>query len=472
MNGRFRTRYALAAIFVLTLGTRFAFYASNPLPHTGPWVDGAMAHNIVDDGHWFQVNANAGPDFAFNAPLRNTSARAYAPDEADLKYADAHPRWEPFIWEPVGEAALLAGLWETLGSQSYSSDVLMKIVLDACAALLIYRIAMLLFKRRRAALAAALLYALYPPVAEVVVNPNRDFWSMDVTIAVLAVYLEAVNSTQPARWLAACGLVTGIGLYFDPNALFLPGALALATVTVTGWRSALQRAFLMTAIALLLSVPWMIRNYNDFHKFIPFHAGVGAALWQGLADLPNNYGPLRSDYLTDQLVHHALPAVRWESPVYDSYLDSRARSLIEEHPLFYLRVVAHRIWISTLGELDLEWARGKTTTPFAYARGPLAFVVEHPFQLAQVMLMPLVFLCAMLSLGFTWARYKRAHLLLVATDAVIALPYLIINTEGRYTMPLAISYAIWIALGADLLVERLGWKPRLDPHFHTAASSN
>ncbi len=149
----------------------------------------------------------------------------------------------PFVFEPVGESVLLAGIWEVTGSQTYLPDVLMKIVLDAFAALLVYRIVMRLFKRRRAALIAGLLYALYPPIAEVVVSPDRDFWSIDFTIVILAVYLEAINSTHPTRWLVACGTLTGIGAYFDTGVLILPCAMALAGIVVVGWRTTLYRAF-------------------------------------------------------------------------------------------------------------------------------------------------------------------------------------------------------------------------------------
>jgi 4-amino-4-deoxy-L-arabinose transferase-like glycosyltransferase len=470
MSSNFRTRAALALIFMLTLGARLAYDASNPFPRTGPWVNGALAHNIVSDGHWFQFNANAGPHFAFNAPLKNMNYRVVAPDEVNLRYADTHPRWVPFIWEPVGEVVLLAGLWDVIGSQSYLPDVLMKVILDACAALLVYRIVILLFRRQRAALGAALLYALYPPIAEVVVNPNRDFWSIDLTIAILAIYLEMINSKRPLRWLMACGILTGICAYFDPALIILPGALAFAGVAITGWRTALRRACIITAIAVLMSVPWVIRNYNDFHKFIPFHTGVGTVLWQGLGEISNPYGPVRSDYTTYLMVHRNRPGIRWLSPTYDSYLGSLALALIERHPLFYLRTVAHRIWISTLAELDQEWTRRGTTTPFAYPRGPIAFVLEHPFQLLELMLMPLVFLLAMLSLGFTWSRYKREQLLLVALAVTIALPYLILAADPRYTMPMTISYLIWIGLGSDLLLERLSqW--RADRRDRTARAA-
>jgi 4-amino-4-deoxy-L-arabinose transferase-like glycosyltransferase len=455
MSSAARTRGVLALIFLLTLATRFAYYAPDPIPTTGPWVNGAMAHNIVSDGRWFQVNANAGPNFSFIA-LTPHVGHLVAPDEANLVYADAHPRWEPFIWEPVGEAALLAGVWEIVGTQSYAADVVMKIVLDAFAALLVYRIAMRLFKRQRAALAAGLLYALYLPIAAIVINPSRDFWSLFFTIAVLAVYLETINSRRPTRWLVALGLVTGVGLYFDPGALLLPGALALTSIGATGWRTALCRALVPTAIAALLTIPWTIRNYNDFHTFVPIRTGLGTALWQGLAELPNPYGPTRTDYATYELARGVRPPIRWQTPASDAYLESRALAVIEHHPLFYLKTVAHRVWITTLGEVDLEWASRRTTTPFAYARGPIAYAIERPSQFLQVMLVPLVFLLAMVSLGCTWLRYKSAHLPLIAMALAVGVPYILVNAEPRYTMPMSIAYLIWIGLGADLLLARIG----------------
>jgi 4-amino-4-deoxy-L-arabinose transferase-like glycosyltransferase len=457
MTSIFRTRAVLALIVVLTLGTRLAYYASNPRPQAGPWLSGAIAHNIVSDGHWFQFNANAGPRFAFDAlpkeDLRGND-RPVAPSEVDLKYADAHPRWVPFVAEPVGEAVLLAGLWKAIGSQDYLPDILMRIALDVLAALLVYRIAMLLFRRRRAALTAGVLYALYPPIAQLVVSPVRDFWSIDFTIFVLAAYLEAINSKRPGRWLLACGVLTGIGAYFDSGILILPGALALASVPVAGWRTTLRRALVPTAIAVLLLVPWTIRNYDDYHTFVPIRIGLGTNLWSSLIQI-SHFGTSTNEIASYQLLRRTRPDLHWLTPAYDSYLRQRAFEAIERHPLFYLKILARNVWRSTLGALDAEWMRGGTKTPFAYPRGPIAYAIEKPFQLLQVMLMPLVFLLAMLSLGFTWARHKPAHLILIAATLANALPYIVIHVEPRYMLPLAISYLIWIGLGSDLLLERL-----------------
>jgi 4-amino-4-deoxy-L-arabinose transferase-like glycosyltransferase len=450
----FSTRVALALIFLLTLGTRLAFFASDPVPHTGPWVYGAMAHNIIYDGHWFQVNHN-GPStyFTFTKPLRKNGP-VLTPEDVDLKSYDAHPIWSPWVSEPVGETLLVTAVWEITGIQRWQPVALARILLDAFAALLIYRIAMRLFKRRRAALLAAAMYAAYPPIAELVINPNTDVWSVEFAIAILALWLEAINSPRPWRWFVACGLVTGFGAYFHPGVLLLPGAFALAGIAAAGWRTSVRRALVPTAIAVLMIVPWTIRNYNDFHTFIPIRGGTGETLWYGLhGEIHNPYTKVYADY-TYELVHSLRPDLVWLSPEYDAFQRQLALELISRHPLFYLKLIAHRVWMSTIVATDVEWMHHGTKTPSAYPRGPVAYVIEHPFWLVQVVLMPLVFLFAMLSMIFTWRRYRNEHLLLIATALTIMVPYFILHFEPRFMVPAAIAYLLWIGLGADLLIER------------------
>ncbi len=215
----------------------------------------------------------------------------------------------------------------------------------------------------------------------------------------------------------------------------------------------------MTAVAALLLVPWVIRNYNDFHRFIPTRTGSGETLWDGLGEYHNSYAPPISDYWTYQEVHRLHPNLVYLSPAYDSYLGGRATAVIKHHPLFYLETIGHRVWEASFGALSAEWMRAGTKTPFTYKGGPLAYALERPLDLLQVVLLPLVFLLAMLSLGFTWSGRRRAHALLIATVGAVLLPYMLLHFEPRYAMPAAFVYLIWIGLGADLLIERLNlWR--------------
>src|SRR4029077_1897500 len=329
---------------------------------------------------------------------------------------------------------------------------------DALAVLLVYRIAMLLFRRARAAIVAAALYALYLPIAWETIVVNNDFWAIDFTLAIVASYLEALNSTSHRRrWLLACGLLTGLGAYFHPTVLLVPLVIALARVAWVGWRVALRWGLLVTAIAAVLLVPWTFRNYEDFHAFIPTRSSFWENMWYGLAARQNSFGA--TEDVRGELRGEGgrlSPDLRFESPAWDAFVKPRVVKALEDHPLYYLELLARRTAQATALAYDPEWMRGVVVSPVGYRGGPLAFIVQHPLDLLEHAFQPAVFLLAMLVLIRTWGRWKREHAILIAVALSALIPYIVIHVDGRYILPAAFAYCIWVGLGADLLAEWVG----------------
>lgn len=447
-----RTRLALLAIFMLALGVRAAYIASDLHPNYRPWLYGGMAHDIVHDGHWFQINRSA-VDFGFT--LNSTGPMIEPPDDPQLRYADAHPQWENEIGEPVGEPVVLAALWEITGSERFLPDQILKLLLDSLVVLLVYRIAMRLFKRPRAALLAAGLYAIYPPLAWQVSSPTPDGWAVDFTIAIAAIYLEAIHSSHRWRWLTLCGATAGIGSFFRPAVLILPAVLALATIPMTGWREALRRGLTISAVAFVVLIPWTIRNYEDFHGFYPVRSGGGQVLWEGLGELPNSFGAHLSDEGTYHQVERVYPHIHYDSPAFDAILQRWGERAIKQHPFFYIELVARRVLLATVWSRGLSWMHGGTLSPATYGHGIVSYILHRPFDLLQMAISPITFLLAMLSLALTWRRWRREHLVLIAIVLFVIIPYLPFYLEFRYMLPSLFAYLLWIGLGADLLLERV-----------------
>ena len=90
-------------------------------------------------------------------------------------------------------------------------------------------------------------------------------------------YLEVKRS-----WIdiIAAGLCMGALILFRAEA----PALALIYACILGWRGG-RRAWAPAAVFILLSAgcaaPWTIRNYREFHQFIPVCASGGVNLWIG-----------------------------------------------------------------------------------------------------------------------------------------------------------------------------------------------
>ncbi len=461
------TRRILFAVFLLALGVRVAYVLtseSNALGESSRNAD--IAHNIVDGGRWFYLNE---PAMIRMSQLVALHHRLIEPEDVDLTALNRGVKLFPDVAEPVGTAAVLAGVWALVGGERYLPMQLLQAIVDALAALLVYRIAMLLFRRPRAALIAAVAYAVYLPIAWEAIVVNDDFWAVDFTLVIVASYLEALNSAaHRRRWLLACGLCTGLGAYFHPTVLIIPVAIALVNIAQAGWRAALGWGLSVSAIAALLLVPWTIRNYEDFHRFIPTRSAFWENVWNGLGETHNDFGAtedLRGEMRAETARER--PELRFESPAWDSFIKARVVKALEAHPLYYLELLARRTALATVVSYAPEWMRRGSVLPFSDRDGPLAFIAERPLDLLEYAFQPGVFLLAMLALIKTWRRWRREHAILIAVVLSALVPYILIHLESRYILPADFAYCIWIGLGVDLLclrIQEIRSRPALYSH--------
>ncbi|HXN37058.1 MAG TPA: glycosyltransferase family 39 protein [Solirubrobacteraceae bacterium] len=452
------TKPILLLVVLVGLGLRLTYIATTGESSFTQTRDGEIAHNIVAHGRWFVYDEKA--RFYLDAATGRLH-RNLQPSEIDYAQLDRGAVFHPESGESIGSATLLAGLWQITGGESYLPLQVLQAIVDALAALLVYHIAMCLFNVRRAAIVAAALYALYPPIAWLTIVPYNDIWAVDFTIAIVATYLQALQSVHRWRWLAVCGLVAGIGSYFRPNVLLIVPVLALATIAMTGWREALRKGACVTVIGALFLIPWTVRNYDDFHAFIPGTSSLWENMWNGLGELPNDVGASRGTHGVYEEVKAVAPQLRPESPAWDDYLKPWVVHAIEHQPLFYLESVAHRAAVATLWNHDTTWMHAGVAPLRGYEGGILAFVVNRPLDLLQYGLQPLVFVFAALALALTWRRWRREHLILVAAALSVLVPYVVVSMEARYVLPAEFVYLIWIGLGADLFLKRLRTRVRL-----------
>src|ERR1700683_2595423 len=411
-----RRLLALAAIVILALGIRVAYvvttgHASTMLPD-----EGDVAHNIVADGRWFDRNARAENSLGL---LNKRRDQLIDPASVNLSAVDRNGVWYPAIDHPVGTGVVIAALRALTGSERYVQIEILQAVLDALAALLVYWIAMQLFARPRAALLAALAYALFPPLAWDAADPYDDIWAVDFTLVIVALYLLVSRSGHRWRGLIACGLVAGIGAYFRPQVLLIVPVLAIATVGRTGWREALRRGLTPTLVATLLIVPWTVRNYVDFHTFIPIRSGLWETMVGGLSELPTK---LVNEAEAGILRAH--PHVVHETPEWDADLKPYFVRAVEQHPLFYLEVVAYRAALATVLAHETQWMHRGAGALLDYKGGLLGLIANRPLELLEYALPPAVFVFAMLGLGLTWRRWEAQNRILVAVGLCVLLPYI------------------------------------------------
>jgi len=419
---------ALLVLVAVALALRLAVLVAAPHPYDNAGLasdHGEMARNIADNDRWFVVNPAA---LELVSRSQRQEQRLVDPSELDYAAADRRGRYMPEILQPVGAGAVLGAIWAVSGDEEYLYVQLLQVAIDAAMVLLVFWIALTLYGRPRTALTAATLYALFVPIALITKIPHLDIWAVDLTIAITALALKAWRAPRPVPWLAATGVATGIGLYFRPGLALLPLAFAVAALPWIRWPRAIAAAAVPLVAAALLTVPWVIRNYDEFDRFIPTRIGIGQNLWEGLGEVQNDFGAVLDDQATARQVAKEDPSLEYGTPEYDDHLRDKAEDAIRDHPGHFAKVVARRAFVTTVG--------------------------LHNLSLPVGLLEPLLFVLAVGIAAATWRRYPRQHTFLAAVPLATALPYLVLHVEPRYMLPASFVYLIWLALGVDLAIER------------------
>jgi 4-amino-4-deoxy-L-arabinose transferase-like glycosyltransferase len=385
----------LAVIVLVGLVLRAVSYTEDSRPKAGAGlaaVQGEMARNIVDHGRWFVVNQNA---LDFVSHQQNEQGKLIDPSEVDYSRLDQGASFEPQIQQMPGLAPVLAGLWWVTGRETYSSIQWLQILLDSGMIVVVYWIALTLTASKRVSIFAALFYAISPGAIVVAKRPMIDTWAGFFVIACLAVFLWARKRPERTLRLIPLGILTGLGLYFRPFIIILPVALALVATPQGGWRKRFVWVALPTVLALIVFSPWTIRNFYEFHRFIPARTGLGQAVYDGLG---------ANDESARALVHSHHPDVKYGSPAYDDFLLRQTGQSILDHPGHFLGLVVRR------------------------AR----------------------FLLPCLLVLVIWRRWRRQGLILVAVATATIAPYLLIGSEPRFYLPAGFTYLILISMACEI----------------------
>jgi hypothetical protein len=222
----------------------------------------------------------------------------------------------------------------------------------------------------RAGVAAAWLAAIYPPLISMPSYVLSETLYSTVALASALVLQDAASSPMRARTAvartAAAGALSGIGALIRPAMLvFLPLA-ALWLLAKRGYRDAL----VLAGVALLVIVPWTVRNARVYDRFVLIASEGGVTFWTGNHPLAIGEGDLAANLpikLAELEFRHAHPGLTPEAlePLY--YRD--ALSYIRAHPFWWMSLLARKAFylavpIGPSYALHSMRFRAATTAPY------------------------------------------------------------------------------------------------------------
>jgi len=260
---------------------------------------------------------------------------------------------EPTAWIPPFYPFFLAFFFKYFGPYKYLAVQLVQGLVLACLVYPAYGLGNL-FHNRKTGLLAAIFVTIYPPFiyyTRVIIYDG--FFTFGVTTSLYALVLLSRSPSYPKA--AFAGVLLGLSNLISP--VLQPFSL-LAVFWVyqvlKGTRKRWTYPLIVFAVCLTTVMPWVVRNYIVFHRFVPIRTSFGYNLWlgnrpgfPGAIDPTRSYKGIKFRRITEeerQLLQEMDDATR------DHYLSRVAVRYILNDPLAFLKRTLYRVyaywWIS------------------------------------------------------------------------------------------------------------------------------
>ncbi len=232
---------------------------------------------ITNHGGWATPpvpgsDSNEYDSYAWNL----AQGHGYSGISPDVKKPDGQLLEHPTAYRSPGTSVLWAGLYWFFGHR-YGVVRFFHCVLDTLTILLIFQIGRKCFSNTVALLAAA-IYAAWPTAllysSQLVSEPLFTF----LFCCFILISLQFAERASWPRSIAA-GVLLGLAMLTRGNAVLM--VVLLIPWSIWQFRRTprlVVRSLAISLVALVMLVPWTIRNYEIFHSFIPFQTGGGDVL--------------------------------------------------------------------------------------------------------------------------------------------------------------------------------------------------
>ena len=266
----------------------------------------------------------------------------------------------PTAWVPPLYPLLLAAVFKLFGVYSaLSAWVVLTInsIFSAAIALFVYEISARCYNRR-VAVWSGWLWALYPAALQYAVH---WVWEMSLTamlfswILVLALRMRSIGETSQdanaqttVRWLLFGALWGLIALSNATLLLFLPVCGIWILLSSRSFVPTVAHITVASVVFLALLTPWVWRNWNAFHVFIPIRGNLGAEMYAGSGSGSNGFAFIATLPLVERdpetMRYRALGEVE-----YVKEQGQKAKAYLATHREHYLRISLKRFyffWVS------------------------------------------------------------------------------------------------------------------------------
>jgi len=330
---------------------------------------------------------------------------------------------------------ILASIFKIFGIYSKASAIVILSLNSLFSALTCLPIVLICRKllSGRTAMIAGWMWALWPNG----IYFSADWmWPTCLTTLLLAslflilLHLKTANDKWAwVKWAwVGFGLLSGFAALNDPNVLSVLPLLAFWVCPVR--RRCGQRWFSLAATAFLVVVmPWLIRDYRTFHRFIPFRDGLGLELYVGNNGYSRHWANGKVRPSNDPA---ELNEFKQGEMAYMAHKRAQALDFIKAHPRWYAVMILRRVIYLWTGFWSLE----------------RTYLLEEPMDPENISLSVAALTLALIGMRRLWRQDPPLIVPFLLLMAFFPLTYYFTHPEVYYMRPLDPFIVVLAAYGA------------------------
>ena len=415
---------SLLLIVLVALGTRFAF-ALYEVRQFSPRVLSLVPFQ-TETGH---VAYSIATGKGFSSPFQRDTG--------------------PTAWLAPVYPYLLAGIFKLCGIytlRAFWAALILNILFSAGACVPIYYAG-----RRVAGLGVASgtawMWALFP---NAVIIPFEWIWDTSLSALLVAALLWATlvlaESRRTRDW-CLYGLLWGFAMLTNP-AIGLPFPVLVIWAAYHSRepehkRKWLARPLLAAAIAVLCCVPWTVRNYVQFHKFIPIRSNFSFELYIGNNENYDEANRFRPGAVTQD--REILRYLRMGETAFMEEENRKAVEFIRSHPHIELWLISQRF-------VDFWTGTATPLTTFRQANSWWLRLILLSNDAAPIF--------ALVGIVIVFVKKNQLAIPVAAFPVVFPLLYYVTHTSLRYRHPIDPVVLLLVAIGVRGLKDWLTPKGR------------
>ena len=361
----------------------------------------------------------------------------------------------PETLHPPGTSILAAAVMIVTGVDGWKSLQILGIIFDLMGIVLIWYLSALLCPSVKwLPFISSLIYAIYPPLLSVVAAARDIAFMAPLTMLALYNYVRYYQSRK-VRYFLLSALVTGVASYFRPDALLFTAFLSLIHVAEILNKPSLikvskffLRPLVAIGVALLLLLPWAIRNHEVVNRWVFTSTGSGCTLVTGLGAFHNPWGFGRSD-LDRHKEAQAAGYLDGFDPAADKFFQEKFITAIKSDPSAFAKIVLLRIPMAIAPPYNLGLQIPKESFGEIRARGEVSKNIPNLIRAYWPEV--LCSLSAFLGLVGVFYMYRQTEaksmvwLILLLPYAYVVAVHLLTHMAPYYLLPAISSQIIGLA---------------------------